>query len=139
MHSVPGSRVNSNSDFYAENISAFLNFHLKPTAAKVKSYLKDTNDFLRKLQNLPSLQDNVILCTTDVVGLYPNTPYDEGLLFLKKALDKRRNKTVSTESLIGLAELVLKKQKYFEFNDRKRVPLQELNLLPFMSLFPWLP
>ena len=102
LHSVPGSRVNSNSDFYTENISAFLNFHLKPTAAKVKSYLKDTNDFLRKLQNLPSLQDNVILCTTDVVALYPNTPYDEGLLFLKKALDKRRNKTVSTESLIGL-------------------------------------
>ena len=102
VHSVPGSRVNSNSDFYTENISAFLNFHLKPTAAKVKSYLKDTNDFLRKLQNLPSLQDKVILCTIDVVGLYPNTPYDEGLLFLKKALDKRRNKTVSTESLIGL-------------------------------------
>ena len=36
---------------------------------------------------------------------------------LKKALDKRRNKTVSTESLIELAELVLR-NNYFEFNDR---------------------
>ena len=32
---------------------------------------------------------------------------------------KRRNKTVSTESLIKLAELVLK-NNYFEFNDRFR-------------------
>ena len=110
MHSVPGRPVISNSGFYTENISAFLDFHLKP-------YIKDTNDFLRKLQNLPKLPDDVILCTIDVVGLYPNIPNEEGLLFLKKALDKRRNKTVSTESLIELAELVLR-NNYFEFNDR---------------------
>ena len=117
MHSVPGRPVISESGFYTENISAFLDFHLKPIAAKVKSYIKDTNDFLRKLQNLPKLPDDVILCTIDVVGLYPNIPNEEGLLFLKKALDKRRNKTVSTESLIELAELVLR-NNYFEFNDR---------------------
>ena len=115
--SVPGRPVISNSSFYRENISGFLDFHLKPIAAKVKSYIKDTNDFLRKLQNLPKLPDDVILCTIDVVGLYPNIPNEEGLLFLKKALDKRRNKTVSTESLIELAELVLR-NNYFEFNDR---------------------
>ena len=41
------------------------------------------------------------------------------MLFLKKALGKRRNKTVSTESLIELVELVLT-NNYFEFNDRFR-------------------
>ena len=105
LHSVPGRPVISNSGFYTENISALLDFHLKPIAAKVKSYIKDTNDFLRKLQNLPKLPDDVILCTIDVIGLYPNIPNEEGLLFLKKALHKWRNKTVSTESLIELAEL----------------------------------
>ena len=34
-HSVPSRPVNSG--FHAENISAFLDFHLKPIAAKVKS------------------------------------------------------------------------------------------------------
>ena len=38
------------------------------------------------------------------------------MLFFKKALHKRRNKTVSTEFLIELAELVLR-NNYFEFND----------------------
>ena len=49
--------------------------------------------------------------------LYPNIPNEVGLLFHKEALDKWQNKTVSTESLIELAELVLR-NKYFEFNDR---------------------
>ena len=83
-------------------MSEVLDFHLKPIAAKVKSYIKDTNDFLRKLQDLPKLPDDVILCTVDVVGLYPNIPNEKGLLFLKKALDKRRNKTVTKECLIEL-------------------------------------
>ena len=81
------------------------------------SHTSRVNDFLRKLQNLPKLPDDVILCTTDGVGLYSNIPNEEGLLFLKKVLDKRRNKTVSTESLIELAEIVLR-NNYFEFNDR---------------------
>ena len=58
-----------------------------------------------------------MLCTIDVVPLYPNIPNEKGLLFLKKALDKRQNKTVSTESLIEVAELVLR-NSYFEFNDK---------------------
>ena len=117
LHSIPSRPITSNSGFYTGNISAFLDFHLKSIAEKIKSYIKDTNDFLRKLQNLPKLPDDVILCTIDVVGLYPNIPNEEGLLFLKKALDKRRNKTVSTESHIELVELVLR-NNCFEFNDR---------------------
>ena len=75
------------------SISAFLDFHLKPIVAKVKSYIKDINDIPRKLQNLPKLPANVILCTIDVIGLYPNILNEAGLL---KALDKQRNKTMST-------------------------------------------
>ena len=76
--------------------------------AKVNSNIKDTNHFLRKLLNLLKSPDELILCTADLVGLYPNTPNEEGLILLKKALDKRWNKIVSTESLIELAELVSK-------------------------------
>ena len=53
----------SNSGFYTKNISAFLDVHLKPIAAKISSYIKDTNDFLRKLQSLPKLSDEVISMT----------------------------------------------------------------------------
>ena len=43
----------SNSGYYTEKISAFLEFHLKPLAQKVKSCIKDTNDFLRKIASIP--------------------------------------------------------------------------------------
>ena len=52
LQNVPGRPVISNSGYYTENISAFLEFHLKPLAQKVKSYIKDTNDFLRKIASL---------------------------------------------------------------------------------------
>ena len=48
LHSVPGRPVISNSSYYTENISAFLDYHLKPLAKQVKSFIKDTNDFKKK-------------------------------------------------------------------------------------------
>ena len=87
-----------------ETISAFLtsvllycilDFHLQPLAQTVKSYIKDTNDFLNKLRSLPKLPDNIILCTVDVVDLYPNIPHEEGLSALRKPLDNRIEKNIS--------------------------------------------
>ena len=79
LHNVPGRPVISNSGYYTENMSAFLEYHLKPIAQKIKSYIKDTNDFLRKLDALPSLPEDIVLCTMDVVVLYPNITYEESI------------------------------------------------------------
>ena len=100
LNNVPGRPVPSNCGYYTENISAFLVFHLKPLAQAVKSYIKDTNDFLNKLRSLPKLPDNIILCTVDVVGLYPNIPHEEGLSALMKRLDNRMEKYISSDSAI---------------------------------------
>ena len=115
LHDVPGRPVISNSGFYTENIFSFIEYHLKPLVQNVKSYIRDTNNFLSKLASLPPLPDDVILCTIDVVGLYPNIPHDEGLIAMRKALDLRKDKRISTESLIELAECVLK-NNIFEHN-----------------------
>ena len=84
-----------NSGYYTENILTFPEYHLKPIAQKVKSYIKDTNDILRKLDALP---EDVTLCTIDFVGLYPNIPHEDELVAMRKALDAREDKTVSTDS-----------------------------------------
>ena len=117
LHNVPGRPVISNSGFFTENISAFLEYHLKPLSQKVKSFIKDTNNFLKKLNELRDLLDDFILCTIHVVGLYPNIPHKEGLEAIQKALDKREDQTISTESLILSAECVLK-NNVFEHNMR---------------------
>ena len=92
LYNVPGRPVISNCGYYTENISSFLDFHLQPIAKKVKSYIKDTNDFLKKRRSLTNLPGNSMLCTMDVVGLYPNIPHEEGLSALRKRLNERDNK-----------------------------------------------
>ena len=69
LHNVPGRPVISNLRFYTENISSCIEYHPKLLAQNVKPYIWDTNDFLSKLASPPPLPDDVILCTTDVVGM----------------------------------------------------------------------
>ena len=108
LENVPGRPVVSNTGYHTEKISSFLDFHLQPMAQKVKSYIKDTKDFLNKLKELPELPEDSFLCSIDVVSLYPNIPHEFGLSALKESLDKREDKTLSTETILELAELVLK-------------------------------
>ena len=78
--------------------------------------MKDTNDILQEFDALPSLAQNFVLCTVDVVCLYPNIP-DEGVLVaMRKALDAREDKAVSTDSSVALAECVLK-NNIFEYKN----------------------
>ena len=81
---LPGKPVISNCRYYTKNISSVLKFHLLPIAKKVKSYIRDTNDFLKQLRSLTNLPANSLLCTMDEVGLYPNIPLDEGFCSQKK-------------------------------------------------------
>ena len=87
LHNVPGRPVIPNSVYYTENISSFLDHQLQPLAQAVKSYIKDTNKFLKKLSSLPKLPNAIILCTMDVVGLYSNMPHEERLSTLRKRLE----------------------------------------------------
>ena len=57
-------------------MSPILDHHLEPVVQKVNSSIKDTNPFLRKIKNLGQLPEGAILCTSDVVSLYPNTPHE---------------------------------------------------------------
>ena len=117
LHNVPGRPVISNCAFYTENISSFLDYHLQPLAQKVKSYIKDTNHFLNKIKKLGSLPDGAVLCTVDVVGLYPNIPHGEGLDSLRRFLETRDNKQISSDTLTELAEVLLK-NNIFEFDEK---------------------
>ena len=60
---------------------------MKPLAQILKSYIQDSNYFLKNIANLPSLSDDLILCTRNAVGLSPIIPYEEGLIAMRKALD----------------------------------------------------
>ena len=78
------------------------------------SYIKDSNDFIKKIKYLKNIPYIALLLTADVVGLYRSIPHKVGLRVLKEALDRREEKKI-TEDLVKMADVVLK-NNYFEFN-----------------------
>ena len=111
----PGRPVISGCNTPTENISEFVDYHLKSLVASIPSFVKDTNDFLHKLTDIDTLPEGAIMVSIDVVGLYPHIPHDEGLEAITHALNGRQNQEIPTNLIVDLAELVLKNNN-FEFN-----------------------
>ena len=115
LERVIGRPVISNFGSITDNISEFLDHHLNPLVSLGSSYMKDTNHFLSTLGDLGRVPEGALLCTVDVVGLYPSIPHGEGLEAIREVLDRRENPNVATDTLVGLASVILEKN-YFEFN-----------------------
>ena len=89
---VPGRPIISNCGTPTDKVSEFLDHHLKPIMQEGWSYIKDTEDYLKKVQNMGKSPQESLLVTVDVVGLYPSIPHNAGLKVLKDALDCGRTK-----------------------------------------------
>ena len=98
-------------------LSNFIDILLQPFSKRVKSYIKDTTDFLTKL---PELTDpNATLVTFDVESLYTNIPHTLGLDAINFWLQKhpedipsRINKNFILEGIKFILE-----NNYFCFNN----------------------
>ena len=115
----PVRPITSQSGSMCENISTFMEHHIKHIGTKHESYLKDTTAFLNIIENINKgkvLSHNTILFTMDVKGLFTNIPHNEGLMTLEDELEKRENKEVPTNFLIKIMEIILK-NNIFEFHD----------------------
>ena len=62
-----------------ENISEFVDFHLRPHVKKLPSFIKDTTDYLQKIQGLNHLPPNTTLVTMDVTSLHINIPHSDDI------------------------------------------------------------
>ena len=78
-------------------------FPFETVGTKRKFYIDDTNDVLKQIENPPYLTDDFVLCTIDIVSLYPYIPHEEGLLTISKGKKKL------TDYSIELSECVIKK------------------------------
>ena len=119
MTAPPPRPIVSGSGSVTENIAAFVDYHVKDAAKEHHSYLQDTPDFLRYIERInqgPALENNQVLVTWDVVGLYNNILHEEGLDSMKEGLDERNNPEVPTDFLIKLMEIILK-NNIFDFHE----------------------
>jgi hypothetical protein len=99
-------------------ISQFLDFFLAPIAASQPTYIKDTTDIIRKLQNLKLPQD-ALLTAIDIKAMYTNINHNEAITNVCNAYNKStinfQIQKPPTEYIELLLSLVLKNNT-FRFN-----------------------
>ena len=95
-------------------VSEFSDSKLKSLVQSSRSCIRDSGDFIQKIENITATHEDYILVTADVGGLCSSIPHDAGLKSLEKALINCTNKYVSTEEVANMVVFVLKKS-YFEF------------------------
>jgi hypothetical protein len=109
----PGRLIVSVNCHPTEKISEFIDFHLRPFVENLPSHIKDTTDYLKKMENL-TIPENTTLVTMDVTFLYTNIPHDDGIAACRKIWEQR---TVQERPTVEMLTLVLKSNNFtFEGN-----------------------
>ncbi len=113
----PGRPIISENECPTQRTSQFVDFFLQLHLLKIKSYIRDTTDFLIKLIEFEIPDGRYILFTLDVTSLYTNIPQIEGVLAVLYFLEKHHPHGVTpfNPSIPDLLELILKLNN-FEFN-----------------------
>ena len=75
----PGRPVVGASGNLLYSIDKYITELTAPILPRIPASLKDTGDLLRDLNALPPDLHNCMLFSADVVGLYPNIPWNEGI------------------------------------------------------------
>ena len=104
-----------------ENIAEFVENELSENVSNLASFIKDSTDFLNKINYIPQpLPYNTIMFCLDVKALYPSVPREEAKRACRKALDKRTNHNLPTDDALILIDIVLE-NNIFSFNNNHYV------------------
>ena len=96
-------------------ISAFVDDHLKDLIKKTPSYVRDTSDFIKKVESFQHDSD-YFLVTMDVSSLYTSIPNHEGITAVHRTLTDNYNGQISIQSLTKLLKFVLHMNNFI-FNE----------------------
>jgi len=116
---VPGRPIVSANNSPTEKISQLADYFLQPLVSKTASYVKDTTDFINKIESIDKVSAGTILCTIDVTSLYTNIPNNEGIIACQKQLESHRPgpQKPSNLNILKMLQYVLTKNN-FDFNDK---------------------
>ena len=79
---------------------------LQSLVKDILSHLKDTNNF-NKMKYVSEVTEDAYLVTMDINSPYNNNQNSEGIAAIKRALDKRKNKTIVKKVIITFLEFIL--------------------------------
>ena len=120
----PGRPVISSVNCQTSRISEFVDYYLQPEAKENKSYVKDTTDFIKKIETIDHFSDDSYLVSLDVRSLYTNILHKEGIQAVKQKLNKSKP-SISIKVILNFLKLILTLNN-FVFNGNKLSPEKRL-------------
>ena len=97
---IPGWPVVSSIDCCTSKFSKFVDHYLQPLVKSLPSYVKNTTDFINKLENVKDTLEVSILATLDVKALHTNILNHEGIEAVKETLINQAKKPIATRVII---------------------------------------
>ena len=128
----------SNCGRPTEKTYEFVNFHLKSILQSWWSSIRDSSDFINKVNSLKNISSNSIRVTIYAVGVYPSIPHESDLSTIKETLDNRKKKSVPIEDILKMLEFVSKKITLNSMEKSKnscQVQLLRLNVHRLMHVY----
>ena len=101
----PGRPVISSVNCHTNRISEFVDYYSQPEVKKLKSYVKDTTDFIKKIEAIDHVSDDSYLVSLDIRSLYTNIPH-KGTEAAKQKL-KKSNPSISIKVILTFLKLIL--------------------------------
>lgn len=115
---VPWRPIVSSCGASTDNISLYVDDHLGALVKTLPSYIKDTNDFLCKLQYIWNLPAESLLVTLHVVSLYNNILDNKGMDSCREKLNTKATLVPPINDWIQLMNLILEKKTIFLSTDK---------------------
>ena len=85
-----------------------MDYHLQLIVKQIPSYIKDTNNFIDKINAVKSVPKISYLVTRDVRSLPINIQNAEGISAVKREFDNYSKKTMSTKVITTFLAFILK-------------------------------
>ena len=102
-----GRPVGSSINWHNFEISCFVGHHLQPPVKKIQSFIKNTNDFVNKINSI-KVQESLFSVTDDVKSLYKNIASNKNIAAVKEKCDNDTRKTIATKVTTTFLALILK-------------------------------
>ena len=119
MHKTdtPGRPIVSSIHSHSSRISEFVDIQLEPIVNNIKSHIKDTIDFINKIETIQNIRKDTILVTMDVKSLFTQIPHTEGINAVARTIENAKNTNISNRVILKLLSLTLHLNN-FEFNGK---------------------
>jgi hypothetical protein len=106
---IPVRLLTTGCNTAIENLCRFVEKHTYPLAESLPSRIKDTAHLLEIIDeiNTSPLPENVHILSFDIVNMFPSISNAKGIMSVRRALNKRKNKSPSTQCIIEALEISL--------------------------------